>query len=131
MIALTRRNPLPAIVTIIAAVAMIAVMLGVPNAHAAAYKSCSLSDRDQDPPGDVPTYNLTVKQQRTTCATAKKVAKAFHKCRAAAGFTCTKRLLSHWTCTGRKSSSTPVTFYASFTCKWGVRRVTSQYQQNT
>lgn len=131
MIALTRRSSLQALVTIVVAVAAIVMTLGVPEAHSAAYRSCSLSDRDQDPPGDVPTYNLTIKQQRTTCATAKRVARAFHACRAAASFTCTKRLLAHWACTGRKSASTPVTFYASFTCTWGVRRVTSSYQQNT
>jgi hypothetical protein len=39
--------------------------------------------------------------------------------------------LSIWTCKGKKQSSTPVLFYATFTCTAGARRVKSSYQQNT
>jgi hypothetical protein len=111
--------------------ALLASALGAASASAAAYKPCGLSESEQQPRGGKPTYVFTVKQQRTTCATAKKVAKAFHACRATGDYRCTKRLLSHWTCSGRKDSSTAQLLYASFTCTWGVRRVTSKYQQNT
>lgn len=118
-------------VAIIATVAVLAMVVTAPQVHAAAYKKCGLSESVQQPASGTPTYNLALKQQRTTCATAKKVAAAFHKCRARTGVTCTRRLLAHWTCAGKQSSSTPVLFYATFTCRWGVRRVLSSYQQNT
>ena len=114
-----------------ALLAVLVLGIGAPQAPAAAYKPCSLTESEQQPRGGKPTYNLAIKQQRTSCATAKKVAKAFHACRATGSYRCTKRLLTHWTCAGRKDSSTPVLFYASFTCKWGTRRVASTYQQNT
>jgi hypothetical protein len=122
-----------ALLTGLVAVALAALLLtaAVPAAQSAAARTCPLSSSDQDPPGDVPTYNLTLKAKGTTCTTAKRVMKAFHKCRSAAGYLCTKKLVTHWTCSGRKTSGTPVLFYANFTCKWGTRRVTSSYQQNT
>lgn len=131
MIALTRRTSLLTACVMLAALAALALTVGAPNAAAASYRTCSLSERDQDPRGDIPTYNLSLKQQRTSCATAKRVMRAFHRCRSKKRPTCTKKLVSHWRCTGRKSSSTATIFYASFTCKWGARRVKSSYQQNT
>jgi hypothetical protein len=116
---------------VIAASAALALTVGAQSAQSASYKTCSLSERDQDPPGPIPTYNLSVKTQGASCTTAKKVAKAFHKCRPAAGYLCTKKVLSIWKCTGKKDSSTPLLFYASFTCKAGTKRVKSSYQQNT
>lgn len=113
----------------VAAVAALTLAIGARTAAAASYKTCGLSERDQDPPGEVPTYNLSLKHQKTTCSTAKKVMKAFHGCRSRKGHTCTKRLASHWTCTGRKQSSIDTLFYANFTCKWGARRVMGSYQQ--
>jgi len=116
------------LVAVIAAAAMLSLTAG---AHAATYKRCALSESYRQPASGKPTYNLALKHQRTTCAAAKRVAQAFHRCRETTSATCTKRLLSHWTCTGRKTSSMHVLFYARFTCKWGVRRVMSSYQQNT
>ena len=102
------------------------------SAHAATYKSCTLSERDQDPAGDKPTYNLALKQIGTTCPTAKKVMHAFQKCRSTTDHRCTRRLLSsRWSCTSKKDSSTSTLFYATFTCSWGKRRVRSTFQQNT
>jgi hypothetical protein len=107
------------------------IAVAAPAAHAAAYRTCALSERDQDPPGDVPTYNLALKRKGTSCATARKVMFAFHRCRAPSGYRCTRRLLASWTCTATKDSSTAQIFYASFTCRSGSRRVRSTYQQNT
>ena len=131
MIARTGRRSLHAMLVVVAACAALALTVGAQNAHSASYKTCSLSERDQDPPGDIPTYNLSVKTLGASCTAAKKVAKAFHKCRPAAGYLCTKKVLSIWRCKGKKQSSTPVLFYASFTCSAGARRVKSSYQQNT
>jgi hypothetical protein len=119
------------VLALVVAAATVALTLGVQSAPAASYKSCSLSERDRDPPGAKPTYNLTLRRQVTSCKTAKKVMYAFHKCRSKTRYTCTKRLLSHWRCTGKRESSIPTQFNASFTCKWGTRRVRSSYQQYT
>lgn len=131
MIAFTRRRSLLTVFAMLAASAALALTTGAQNAAAASYKSCSLSEREQDPPGSVPTYNLSLKRQKTRCSTAKKVMRAFHRCRSRTGYTCRKKVLSRWTCTGRKDSSTATILYANFTCKWGKRRVKSSYQQNT
>jgi hypothetical protein len=131
VIAPTRRGSLLAVLALLAASAALAMTIGVQQAQSASYKPCSLSEREQDPPGTRPTYNLSLKQQHTTCATAKKVMKAFHACRPSTSYRCTKKVLARWTCSGRKDSSTALIFYGSFTCTWGKRRVQSSYQQNT
>lgn len=133
MIALARRSSLRLIFAAIAASAALAMTIGTQNAQSASYKKCSLSQSEQYPKGakPKPTYNLTLKAQTTSCATAKKVMKAFHKCRSAADYRCTKQVLARWTCSGKKDSSTAEIFYANFTCKWGKRGVKSSYQQNT
>ncbi len=123
------RSSLAVVVLLVALVAL--TLMSAQSASAATYKKCSLSENDRDPPGEKPTYNLTLKHQKTTCATAKKVMKAFHTCRSKKSFTCKKRLLSRWTCTARRNSSIPTQFNASFTCKSGARRVQSTYQQFT
>lgn len=124
----TRRSFPVACIVLLAAFGL---ALGAQTASAAALKSCALRPAEQDPPGSRPTYNLGLKQQGTTCVTAKKVMKAYHACRPAKGYTCRKRVLVHWTCTARKTSSTPLMFYATYSCRWGSRRVTGSYQQNT
>lgn len=131
MIVLTRRTSVFTAIAMLAALAALAMAVGPQDASAAAYKKCRLSDRDRDPPGEKPTYNLTLKQQKTRCATAKKVMRAFHRCRSKSSYKCTKRVLRRWRCTARKSSSIPTQFNATFTCKWGKRRVQSSFQQYT
>jgi hypothetical protein len=133
VIALARRSSLRFILPAIAAAAALAMTIGAQNAQSASYRKCTLSQSEQYPKGTKPkpTYNLALKAQGTSCATAKKVMKAFHKCRSAADYQCTRKVLTHWTCTGKKDSSTAQIFYANFTCKWGTRGVKSGYQQNT
>ncbi len=123
------RSLLTAVTMLVALVAV--TLMSASSASAATYRTCTLSERDRDPPGQKPTYNLTLKHQKTTCRTAKKVMNAFHRCRSQTSFTCTKRLLSRWTCSARRTSSIPTQFNATFTCKWGSRRVRSTYQQFT
>lgn len=133
MTVLTRRTSLFTALAMLAALAAVAMTHGVQDASAAAYKKCRLSDRDRDPPGEKPTYNLKLERQVTTCKTAKKVMRAFHSCRSKRSYRCTKtkRILRRWTCTARRTSSIPTQFNATFTCKWGKRRVRSTYQQYT
>lgn len=123
------RGALLAVLLLAASAALL--LTGAVPAQSATTRTCHLSSSEQDPPGDVPTYNLTLKAGGSSCTTAKKVMKAFHRCRSPTGYLCNKKVLAHWTCSGRKTSSTPVLFYANFTCRWGARRVTSSYQQNT
>lgn len=127
MPAVFRRSMLLAILAM-----SVALLASGPGAVAAStYKKCSLSERDQDPPGEKPTYNLSLKRIGTSCATAKKVMYAFHKCRSQTAVGCSRKVLTHWTCRARKDSSTAEIFYATFTCTYGSRRVKSGYQQNT
>jgi hypothetical protein len=132
VIARARRSSLRFILPAIAATAL-AMTIAAQNAQSASYRKCTLSQSEQYPKGTKPkpTYNLTLKAQGTSCTTAKKVMKAFHKCRSAAAYQCSRKVLTRWTCTGKKDSSTTEIFYANFTCKWGTRGVKSSYQQNT
>ena len=131
MIAHTHRGRMLAALTLIAALAAIAVAIGAPAAQSASTTNCKLSERERYPHVTKPTYNLTIKVSGTSCATGKKVAKGFHACRSVTGVRCTKKVLRSWTCTGKKESTIPTQFDASFTCKYGSRRVTSTFQQNT
>jgi len=108
----------------------LAATLYADDVQAASYRSCALSDSDAQPPGGKPTYNLTIKRSGVTCATAKKVVDAFHRCRTSTGSSCKKTLLRHWRCTGMKESRTELLFYGTFACSYGTRRVRSSYQQN-
>ena len=132
MIALLRRRPLLFLLTLCVASLALAQALVVAQADAAGYKKCSLTQREQQPGGTKPkpTYNLSLKQQSTTCATARKVMKAFHACRSLTSYRCTEKVLRRWSCTARKTSSTSGVFYATYTCTWGKRRVQGAYQQN-
>jgi hypothetical protein len=121
------RSPLADLVAVAAA----ALMVAAPSAAAASYRTCTLTEREQQPTNHVPQYNLSLKQQGTTCATAKKVMNAFHKCRSPKGYVCTRKVLTRWTCTGVRDSRIETTFYAHYTCTWGSRRVKGSYQQNT
>jgi hypothetical protein len=121
-----------ALTILTSAATAVMLALGTAPAQSAAYRSCSLTQREQQPTGTKPkpTYNLSLKQRGTTCSTAKRVMKGFHACRGIASERCAKKVLSHWSCTGRKSSSASGIFYASYTCTWGKRRVLGTYQQN-
>jgi hypothetical protein len=102
-----------------------------PTAHAASSRSCALSESERYPQVVKPTYNLSLKARGASCATAKKVMNAFHKCRSRTGYRCTKKVLRSWSCTGEKTSSIATEFDGSFTCSYGSRRVDGTYQQNT
>lgn len=130
MIAVPRSLPF-AVLAVLAAAAL-ALTFGAQGAAAASkYKKCSLSERDQDPPGEKPTYNLSLKRIATRCSTARKVMRSFHKCRSRTAVNCRKRVRSRWRCTAKRTSRTDTIFYARYTCKWGKRRVQGTYQQNT
>ncbi|MEY2442128.1 MAG: hypothetical protein QOJ46_1554 [bacterium] len=116
---------------LLVAMAMLATAIGAPTAQSASSRSCALSEHERYPHVAKPTYNLSLKARGTSCATAKKVMNAFHKCRSRTGYRCTKKVLRSWSCKGKKTSSIPTEFDGSFTCTYGSRRVDSTYQQNT
>jgi hypothetical protein len=113
-----------------AALAVLALTAGAQSAQSASAKTCALPGSDAQPASGKPTYNLSLKAKGATCPAAVKVMRGFHACRSKTAFTCTKKV-SGYTCTGKKTSSIPSTFYASFSCKSGAKVITSSYQQNT
>jgi hypothetical protein len=120
-----------------AALVALGLTLGAPpaqpaaaTARAAAYVACELTPAAQDPPGGTPAYNLAVQRRGTTCAVAKQVMVAFHRCRTTTGSRCARRVLSAWRCIGRRDAGTP-TFRGTFTCRAPGRRVRGSYQQDT
>ncbi len=131
MNALHRRSRLLALLIAVGTAAAVSLTLGPAPAQAATYKRCSLTAREQQPGGTTPkpTYNLSLKRQVTTCATAKKVMRAFHGCRALRSARCTKKVLKRWSCSGKTTSRGTAIFSATYTCKWGTRRVRGTYQQ--
>ncbi len=113
-----------------AAAGVLAMAIGAQTADAASYRNCRLSQSEQFPRSGKPTYNLSLRAKGTSCRTAKRVMRSFHSCRPTTGLRCSGKVRSHWSCGGRKSSSIPGQFNATFTCSWGARRVTGRYQQN-
>ena len=131
MIAQTHPGRLLAVLALIAAVAAIATAIGAPAAQSASSTKCKLSAKERYPRVTKPTYNLAVKVRGTSCATGKRVVKAYHACRSVKGVRCSKKVLRSWRCTGKKTSTIATQFDASVTCKYGSRRVVASYQQNT
>jgi hypothetical protein len=130
VIALTRRSSRHAVVGL-GALVVLAMTIGAQSAQSASYSNCSLSESQQDPPGTKPTYNSTpLKKKNTSCKTARKVLKSFHKCRAKRSAVCSHKIRTHWTCSGHRTSTSDTVFYGTFTCKWGNRRVKGSYGQN-
>lgn len=117
---------------LVGALLVIVALLAPGAAQAATYAPCKLSLADHDPPGRTSAYDLTVAKRRTTCATAKKVMRAFHRCRTESSYRCPRKVLGAWRCTGRKRATTLAhTYRGSFTCRRGLARVRSGYLQNT
>ena len=104
------------------ALALLALAVSAPSA-AAESKSCT-----------APAYPAagsftSLKVTKATCAKAKKVALAFHKCRTKTGPTgrCVSRVQGYACMEVR--TSTPADISARVTCKKKKRKVTFAYQQ--
>jgi hypothetical protein len=100
-----------------------------PVAHAA--KSCSLSAAEKG--GSKPstlgaTYHTSLSAKHVSCGKAKKVVKAFHKCRGSATGHCSS--VKGYSCSEKRTSS-PVQYESDATCKKGSKRVKFHYSQNT
>jgi hypothetical protein len=126
---LPRHSAPIAVLAAAAAFAVLAMTIGAQAAHAAS-RTCRLSQSEQFPRNGKPTYNLTLRASGTSCRTAKSVMRSFHSCRPRTAVRCAGKVRRNWTCSGRRTSSIPGQFNASFSCRWGARRVTGRYQQN-
>ena len=103
-----------------------AVLAAAPAAQA---KQCNVQ-RDAENFGV--SYVTSLEVKGVTCATGKKVVRAFHKCRKANGGIrgrCTSRVLGY-ACTERREAI-KTQFSGKATCKNGTRRVVHTYTQFT
>jgi hypothetical protein len=115
-----------------AAIAALAAALLLGAHPAAATTSCHLSAYEQQHLGV--TYVLKVKVKKAGCAKAKKVVKAYHKCRHQAGGAkgkCTHKIAGGWKCTDKRFNQIPTQYDANATCKKGTARIWHTYTQNT
>jgi hypothetical protein len=113
--------------TLLLALATVAAIALIPATASAA--SCKLPS---DGKGFGPTYLLTLKTAKTSCAKGKAVVKAFHACATAKGPKghCAKQVLGY-TCTERRGAAIPTQFDARATCRKGKVRVSFAYTQFT
>ena len=92
-------------------------------------KSCNVQN-DSDKYG--PSYVTSLKVTNVSCATGKKVVRAFHRCRHANGGVkgrCARKVL-HYSChETRKSIATQMT--GKVTCTRGTRKVVHTYTEFT
>jgi len=109
--------------------ALAAIGLAAALPAQAATKSCNVQN-DSDKYG--PSYVTSLKVTNVSCATGKKVVRAFHRCRHANGGVkghCTRRVL-HYRCREtRKSIATQLT--GKVTCTRGSRKVVHTYTEFT
>lgn len=96
---------------------------------AALAKTCGIKPNEAGTFGV--TYVLKITASGTSCASAKKLVRAFHACRKAHGIKgrCTTRVLGY-RCTEQRTT-TSVQFSGKVSCKNGSRRVVHYYSQNT
>jgi len=109
--------------------ALVAVAVGG-SAHAASSTTCDVR-KDGRKLGT--TYVTSLKVSHVSCASAKKLVKAFHACRRANGGVkgrCTKRV-SGYRCTERRGNTIPTQYSAKVTCTRSPRSVRFNYTQYT
>jgi hypothetical protein len=125
----------PSVVLALAAGVVLLAAYQAQTVQAAQYTRCALSERDQDPPGGTPAYNLSVARKGASCRVAKRVMVAFHRCRTEGRAGCARRVQANWRCTGRRVATPPLgqprIFDGSFACTSGRRGVRGTYQENT
>jgi hypothetical protein len=104
-----------------------AVLAAAPSS--AALKRCDIA-RDQRKLG--PTYVTSLQVTHTSCATGKRVVRAYYRCRKANGGvkgTCHSRVLGYRCSEQRAGIKTQ--FSAKVTCRSGARQVRHTYTQFT
>lgn len=108
---------------------ILAVLLALATAPAAHAKQCGFRSGEQESFGV--SYVTSIEVARVTCATGKKLVRAYHSCRKARGGIrgrCPR--VQGWSCSERRETI-PTQFSSRATCKKGRRRVTQTYSQFT
>lgn len=96
----------------------------------AALKSCSVRGKERKLGA---TYVTTLKVDRTSCASAEKVVKAFHRCRRANGGAdgfCRARV-SEYACKETRFNKITTQYDSRVTCRRGTKRISFTYTQFT
>lgn len=104
-------------------------LMGTPASAAGpdASASASCSIKGKYPPA---SYVTSIKTSRVGCAKAKKVVKAYHKCRRTKAGKCKSRVQGFKCTEGRRSTVPGVQYSTKVTCKKGSRKIVSSYTQN-
>lgn len=123
----------PAPLRLISAPCLVAAIALLSAAQAApAATGCKLSAKQSQQLGA--TYVTKLKVTGVSCATGRRVAKAFHRCRRERGVKgrCAHKVLGY-SCSDRRPANEqiPTQLNGHATCRRGGRRVTFDYQQNT
>lgn len=123
-----RRSILTCLLLLVAAPS--AALAAGPTATAS--KTCSLSAKERG--GSKPsslgtTYVNKLSASGTSCRRAKRVVRAFNKCRPGRAGRCNKRVLGY-KCTENRSTS-PTQYVSRTTCRNGGKTVKFTYSQNT
>jgi hypothetical protein len=100
-----------------------------PSPVARAAKACDIAGKERKLGT---TYVTTLSATGTSCATARKVVKAFHACRHrhGKGGRCTRRV-ARFRCTESRFNEIPIQYDSRVTCRRGKARVRHTYTQNT
>ena len=110
----------------------LAVLLGAALAAAPAHAATRNCNVQRDAGSYGVTYVTSLKVTNTSCASGKKVVRAFNRCRKASGGIkghCTRRVLGYRCRETRTDIKTQ--FSSKVTCRDGTRRVVFTYTQNT
>ena len=107
---------------------LVLVALVLPTTSSAA--TCTVSKR---PRALGPTYTTKLTVTGTSCATGKRLVRAYYRCRVASGGAdgrCRKRVLGY-SCRERRTNVISTQFDAAVTCRSGSRRIAHRYTQFT
>jgi hypothetical protein len=124
------------ILTLGAAAALTVLSLGGPSSAGSGPQAqmavkCDLTITQQRNLGT--TYVITIRQRGTTCANARKVVKAYHRCRRRHGGRdgrCPNRVYGYRCEERRYNKLRGVSYDANARCKKAGREVYQKYQQN-
>ncbi|MCK9250466.1 MAG: hypothetical protein M0P31_16010 [Solirubrobacteraceae bacterium] len=111
---------------LLAVALLTAVVVLTASAAPADAASCRYSAKEGRAMG--PSYVTSIQVTRTSCATGKKVVKAFHKCRGSQTGRCRKAVV-RYRCTERRGKTLRGQFSSKVTCKRGKARVVHTFTE--
>ncbi len=122
---------------LLAALAMLAALPGAATAsdggggpEAQSARGCGLSTSQQRRFG--PTYVIRLRARGTSCRRAKRLVRAYHRCRYRRGGRRGRgRSVRGYRCRERRFGVISTQFNSRVSCRRGGRRVSHLYQQNT